>query len=462
MSFFERRVSVTLFVIALLLVCFKSYKWYIFSTTLVPADGGQYTEAVVGDVQYLNPILVQTDAEKSLSHLIFSGLVKLDSDKVSPDLAESWEVLDEGQSITFHLRKDVVFHDGTPLTTNDIAYTIDSIKAPELKSPLAKMWADVSVNVVDDYTITFRLSKPYGPLIYNCDFGIIPSRVSSDIFAKKLIGTGIYQFAKAKTKGKTIVEVDLKRNQNYYGKQALIEKVKTKYFSDAKEAQKAFTGDKMSALSGTVSEDGKNYSFPTSKKLGLVLNIRTDKLKDIAVRQKILDGQKFESPIALTLTAPDTALQKSKAEQIKTTMKDKNVELTLNLLNPVKLQEALSAKSYELLLYGFDFGYDRDPYVSWHSSQLNAMNLAGWGDKQTDILLEDARMIVDLTARNKKYDEFFDKIKGQYLVYYYDPIDFNYIVRTEIKNFTPITGNQASSRYNTIDSWFMKEKRVKK
>ena len=462
MSVAEKRFAVILFVIALLLIGFRSYRWYITETKLAPAIGGEYSEVVAGEVKYLNPILVQTDAEKSLSHLLFSGLVRLDGDKVSPDVATNWEVKNNGMQLTFYLRKDIVFNDGQPLTANDIVQTINLIKTPEMKSPLYDTWSNVEAIADNDYQLTFNLPHAYGPFIYNCNFGILPAHLSSDVFDKKFTGTGIYQFVRVKQKGNVITEVDLKRNPLYYADSALIDKLKFVYRSDASEAKKLFDNGKYDALSGTLSDQGKNYSFPTSKRLGLILNTRSDKLKDKAVRQKILENQKTDTPLALTLTAPDSPLLKAKAEQIRDSLKSDNFDITLNILSPVKFQEALDAKSYELLLYGFNFGYDRDPYIYWHSSQITKNNFAGWSNRDTDILLEDARMITDSVERNKKYDQFFDAIKGEYMAYYYDPIDFNFVVKPEVKNFIPITGNEASSRYNYIDQWYLKEKRVKK
>ena len=463
MSLWEKRATIILFCISLILIVTKSYGWYIGSTKLMPAVGGEYREAVTGQVLYISPVLAQSDAEKSLSSLIFSSLVRFDGDKMIPDAAQKWDITDNGAKLTFYLRQDIFFSNGDKMTANDVAYTINQIKDPKLKSPLLDAWSNVTVTVDNDYQISFELPKPYGPFIYNCNFGIMPANVSSDLFAKKFISSGMYQFVKAKNDGADITEVDLKRNPSYYGTQPLVENLKFSYFANASDAKAAFDQGKDDALSGAISDDGKNFSYPTSKRLGLILNTRSDKLKDVAVRQKIITGQKLDQPLALTLTVPDDPLQKAKAQEIEGNLSGKNINLTVVILDPVKLQAAITARNYELLLYGFDFGHDRDPYFFYHSSQLNILNLSGWSDKATDILLEDARMIVDPVARNQKYDDIFNQLKSQYLIYYYDPINFNFCVNQDkIKNFKPITGNEASSRYNYISDWYIKEKRVKK
>ena len=463
MSLFERRAALLFFSTALVLFGVQSYNGYVSKTVFAPTVGGSYKEAEVGEIRYINPVLAQTDAEKSVSRLIFSSLIRLDGDKIIPDAAERWETSDGGKKYTFFLRKDILFSDGKPLTAQDVVTTVNLIKTPELKSPLLKTWNEVAVSANGDYEVSFTLPKSYGPFIFNCNFGIIPAHLSDVDFSKKLTGSGIYQFVKSKNTGKIIKEVDLKRNPFYYQSPALVEKLTFNFYPTADEAKKAFEKNKrFDALSNAFSQDGKNYSFPTSKRLALILNVRNDKLKDKAVRQVILEGGKLDQKLQLNLFVPDNQLQRSKAEEIKRNLIDRNIDVTINALNPVKLQDILDSKSYELLLYGFDPGYDRDPYLFWHSSQLENMNFAGWSDKKTDIMLEDARLIEDKTERNKKYDEFFERIKSEDLIYFYDPIEYNFILRDRIKSFAPITGIEASSRYFNISSWFVNEKRVKK
>ena len=125
------------------------------------------------------------------------------------------------------------------------------------------------------------------------------------------------------------------------------------------------------------------------------------------------------------------------------------------------MQEALSKKDYELLLFGFDFGYDPDPYVFWHSSQMENMNFAGFSDKNSDILLEDARMLTDYTARNAKYNQFFDTIKNEALGVFYDPITFSYAVKPEVKN-AKVNSSEVDYRYDGIEKWYLKTKRISK
>lgn len=84
-----------------------------------------------------------------------------------PHLAESWDVSDDGLTYTFHLRKGVKFHDGTELTAEDVAFSMDRMLS--LGKGFAWLWKDVldvgDTEAVDDYTVAFHLNKPYGPFL---------------------------------------------------------------------------------------------------------------------------------------------------------------------------------------------------------------------------------------------------------------------------------------------------------
>lgn len=460
---FERVIAATLMIAALLLLLFKFYQTYITETKIVPADDGEYTEAVVGEVKYLSPVFAQTDAEKSASRLIFTGLIKIaDKSTVVPDLAESWEVSEDGKRYTFKIRPNATFSDGSPVTADDIAYTISLIKAPESKSPLQTSWSNVGVTTIDQSTVELDLPNAYGPFIYNCNFGIVPAHLSADEFSKKLIGSGSFKFVKTIQESGKIKQIDLARNDSYYGTKSHFETLKIKLFLQKEDAIKDYEEtDTTNALFGADSSVGTKTSYESSKRLGLVFNLRNDKLKDKETRLKLLNGTSFEAPTPFTLTTLDSAMQRQKAEDLKTKFATQNVQLNILYFNPSKLQDALVARNYELLLYGFDFGLDRDPYTFWHTSQMDILNFAGWSDKASDILLEDARMITDETKRNEKYDQFYQTISTQGLAQFFEPIQYSFYVKDSVKNVTMIFGTQVYSRYQNIADWYTKEKRVR-
>lgn len=464
MTLRERLLMFALFLISFSLIGYKFYLVYLDRTVPMPTQGGTYTEALVGDLKYLNPILAQSDAEKSVSSLIFSGLIKVTPDgSIVPDLAASYDISADGMTYTFHLRNGLKFSDGSTLTSDDVSYTIESIQTPALKSPLNQIWSGVKVSTPDANSVVFTLPSAYGPFIYSCNFGVMPSGISSDDFSKTFIGSGPYKFDKVINDGERISGVNLSRNDNYYGDKPYIDNVNFKIYSSSSDAVNDYAkDDTINALYDAESNIGKNLDYQSSKRLGLILNLRSSKLKDQSVRDKILTGAKLDTNLKLGLTTLDSPLQRSKAEEIKKVLASQNVTVEVFYFNSVKLSNALAAKNYDLLLYGFDFGYDRDPYTFWHSSQLSAQNFAGWSDKNTDILLEDARMLTDTKARNDKYNQFFDTIAKQSVWQLYDPVVYSFQVKDSIKGVTNIVGTQPASVFENITKWYIKEKRVRK
>ena len=465
MSLFEKRLAITFFIIALIMGGVKVKQEYSSMTKIVPGSGGTYREAVVGDFKYFNPILASSDAEKSTSKLIFSGLVKFDKyNNILPDVADRWEVSADGLTYNFYLKGNVDFHDGKKLTAEDIVFTVNKIKDPALKSPLYNAWADVEVSSESSDVVTFTLPKAYGPFIYNCDFGILPAHISDDQFSKKVIGEGPYKFENSKSRDTKVSKIYLEKNDKYFGGKPLINKIELDFYKTADEAEKAFEADDgITALAGgSASLAGvKSWDFETTKRLGLVFNLRKDNLKDKAFRQKILSGEKSAEKISLTLSTLDNEIRRQKAEELKKQYADRNIDLDIKYYSLTEMQDILTAKNYELLLYGFDFGHDRDPYPFWHSTELDKLNLAGYSDKSADILLEDARMITDPVQRNAKYDQFYAMVQGEALAVFYDPILYNYNFRTTVRGVS-INCNDVEYRYNGIENWYFKEKRVRK
>ncbi len=464
---YEKYLTLLLFIVALTLSVIKAREVYIEKTNLVSTEGGIYTEAVVGELKSINPVYSQSDADKAVSELLFSGLVKIEKNKILADLAESWEISSGDLVYTFHLRKNVLFHDGSTLTANDVAYTIDQIKQKtdvNTRSPLFSAWENVVVNVLDDYTITFELPKPYGPFLYSCDFGVIPSYLLPDQFSKEFIGTGPYINESIKNNGGKISEIKLKSNAAYFGQKSKISAINLLYFENDSEAVKVVNNGKADSLfAADISKEGiTDYSYNSGKQLGLMFNLRNDRFKDKEFRRKIISGEKMPDATKIRLVTLTPPIQKAKAEELKTRFAVQNIELELIYLNVVQLQDVLSTKEFEILLYGFDFSRDRDPYSFWHSSQIDANNFAGYSDKKSDILLEDARMLTDEAARNTKYDQFFNTIATEYIAEFYAPIKYFFHVSSNIKSIPAILGAEPGSRYFGIDQWYIKEKRVKK
>ena len=144
----------------------------------VPAHGGALTEGIVGAPRFINPILATSDADHDLVALVYSGLLRATPDgKYINDLAERYTISQDGRTYTVTLKNKLTFHDGTPLTVDDILFTVGLAQNAALKSPERANWDGVAVDKVDERTVTFTLKAPYAPFIENLTLGILPKHL---------------------------------------------------------------------------------------------------------------------------------------------------------------------------------------------------------------------------------------------------------------------------------------------
>ncbi|MEK7614930.1 MAG: ABC transporter substrate-binding protein, partial [Patescibacteria group bacterium] len=125
----------------------------------MPTHGGEYTEALVGEPQLINPLYATTnDVDVDLVSLIYSGLFKWIPGKgLVLDLAESVKIDETGTKVTVAIRKNATFQNGDPLNARDVVFTIDAIKNPAYRSPLYSAFKTVSIAQDDDQTVSFTL-----------------------------------------------------------------------------------------------------------------------------------------------------------------------------------------------------------------------------------------------------------------------------------------------------------------
>ena len=172
----------------------------------VPAYGGTLTEGVVGNPRFINPVLALSEADKDLSALVYSGLVKVSPQgEIQNDVAKSVSVSKDLLTYTVSLRDDAKFQDGTLVTADDVVFTIGKIADPLIKSPRRGNWDGVTISKIDAKTVAFSLKKPYAPFIYNLTIGILPKKMWKNVSADEFsfsqlntlpVGSGPYRITK--------------------------------------------------------------------------------------------------------------------------------------------------------------------------------------------------------------------------------------------------------------------------
>jgi peptide/nickel transport system substrate-binding protein len=165
-------------------------------------------------------------------------LVKDDNFELTPSLAEKFEESTDHQTFTFHLRPNVKFHNGKPLTSADVKYTFASLLSPELQSPIRGLLDKISsIETPDAMTVIFRAREPYYTFLANLPaIGIIPDGAGE--MGKAPMGSGPYQFV-SYSEGDI---VKLEANSDYWGGAPQIPRVHVKFVADNSTRQAELMG----------------------------------------------------------------------------------------------------------------------------------------------------------------------------------------------------------------------------
>lgn len=170
-----------------------------------------------GDYTRINPAM---DEHGEINILIFDGLTAHDGDnQVVPGLAESWEYEEATCTYTFHLVEDAKWHDGEPVTAEDVKFTIEAIMDPENGSENAPNYEDVEeITVLDDHTVAFKLAAPNVAFLDYMTMAVLPKHLlegedmqTSDFF-RNPVGTGPYKL-ESWDEGQAIT---LTKNEDYF------------------------------------------------------------------------------------------------------------------------------------------------------------------------------------------------------------------------------------------------------
>ena len=150
----------------------------------IPRHGGELVEGIIGRPRFINPVIAKSDADRDMNELIYSGLMRATPEgALIPDLARSYVVSEDGMTYTFTLADELVWHDGEPVTSGDVAFTIEKVKDPGLiiKSPRRASWDGVTVETPDPLTVVFRLKQPYAPFLESTTMGILPKHIWQNV-----------------------------------------------------------------------------------------------------------------------------------------------------------------------------------------------------------------------------------------------------------------------------------------
>ncbi len=235
--------------------------FYYAHTVFGPAVGGEIVEGAVGTPRSLNPILsVSNDVDGDLMRLMYSRLFTTDgTGQPTPDLVESYNVSPDQKTYMLTLRGDAKWHDGQPLTPDDVLFTFGLIQDPAWKSPLRSVFADMTFEKAGDRTIRITLKEPYAPFLSLLNVGILPRHVWKAIGPQdvsmaeadlKPVGSGPYAFEEMhRDKRGFVLSYSLKRNAGYYAQPPYVERLTFEFFPDYPTALEALRKRQITSLS---------------------------------------------------------------------------------------------------------------------------------------------------------------------------------------------------------------------
>ena len=511
-------VEWALLVLVVFLLAITQNTWYGESfETEAFVQGGEYSEATLGNVNSMNPLYATTSSERTLAKLLFANLVSPDSTgHLKNELAESVVANKDMQTWTVKLKEGLVWSDGQAINADDVIYTIDLISDTTAKTTISIDFASVKVEKEDELTIKFVLPSPYVDFKDSLEFPIIPKHALEGVspalvyendFSTHPIGSGPFVLNAMQTSagmaGNNLQTIYLSRNDRYFKKDTRLDKFTLKtYGSTAHIAEAIKNADVMAtaelsmseseSLPGTIGRrntliNGGVYAF---------LNTASNKLSNAKVRQAIQRGidmskvregidetqvldypflprqEEVELPKLADYNA-DEAKQKREelsrvAERFGKGLEELGFGVSVNVYDETQagadfFSTVVRPRDYDILFYEVDLGVSADPFVYYSSTQAGdaGWNFSNYSDELAEDALVVARTAADVKLRKTKYESFL-KLWVQNVPaigIYQSTMTYNYMPNTLIySEDSELT--DALDRFSEVQNWASRKAHV--
>ncbi len=230
----ERRIFVFIFALFLVALATKATVVIANNSQYVPVEGGYYREGVIGQPTAINPVISDNPIDQDLSTLVYADL---------KDLSESISIKEEGKAYLVKLKEGLKWDNGSPLTSDDVLFTIKTIQNPEIQSPFYKTWKGVITERISELQIKFTLPGPFVFFEENLnDLPVIPKHIFGDIPASNIrlssynlepVSSGPYSFENlSKKRNGFITEYRFKANKHFAGDKPYIKEIYFQFYED--------------------------------------------------------------------------------------------------------------------------------------------------------------------------------------------------------------------------------------
>lgn len=287
--------------------------------TLQPVAGGIYREGIVGSFTNASPLYATGQTNNAVSKLLFASLFKYDEQNhLIGDLAESISVNKDGTQYIVHLRPNLTWHDGQPLTAADVAFTYRIIQNPDVDSPLSVSWQRVTVTASDSRTVVFALPNPLASFPDSLTTGIVPEHILKDIPAAELrsssfnttrpVGAGPFKLKDIEVTGSAPADreenIVLEPFEEYHGDEPKLASFVVHTFPNEDRMVRSFQNQDITAMAGLTQLPAKlaetsgvqTYRMPLTAANMVFFRMSEGVLNDKAVRQALVgaaDTQKI-------------------------------------------------------------------------------------------------------------------------------------------------------------------------
>jgi peptide/nickel transport system substrate-binding protein len=322
---FSRLYSVRRFVAVWLLLCAVLIGCVVVQTRalsgyyqeLQPAPGGIYREGFIGSYTTSNPLYVTGQVNDAVSKLLYANLFKYDDrNRLVGDLAERYERDEAGTTYTVHLKPNLTWHDGKPLTADDVVFTYQTIQNPDAQSPLNVSWQNVTVTAADRQTVVFKLPNPLSSFPHSLTTGIIPKHAfaaakvanyrSTPFNTVRPIGAGPYRWKTIEVTGNSPStrqeEIQLVPFEDYHAGSPAIASFVVHTYPDEEQMVKDFKNQEIDAMVGLQklpqdidADEVEATAMPLTAANMVFFKTTEGVLADRAVRQALVGGVNVES-----------------------------------------------------------------------------------------------------------------------------------------------------------------------
>lgn len=484
---------------------------------LSAGDGGRWIEGVVGVPRLANPILATRDVDRDITKLVYSGLMRETADGTYiPDVAERVVVSPDSTRYTVTVRQNVVFHDGEPLTVEDVLFTYRSIQDAAWHSPYWKSLKDAQITAADNNTVVFALGKSFPAFESMLAIGILPKHLWKDVAADqsayaiwnvKPIGSGPFAFSSLeRLRTGEITAMELVRNELLYEARPHLDRVTLRFFGDLPSAVAALSDGRVHGV--FVPARHTDTEFPdkrfrsvlfdspqvvtlyfNAKETTLTPSVRSALEKAIN-RRALLDALhqgaveafspvpvslegpagpayeydpdaakatilKIKTGLTLTMLAPADPFYHDIVEVLRTSFTNSGVTLQVSELDSREFVQAVRGRSYDMVLWSNVMPYGVDLYPYWHSSQIEdpGLNFAGYRNRKIDTVLEKLRGALDGAERVAAYADITKALRDDSPAVFLVSPRPQYVTIRRLHGEMPNVVGFPSSRFAEIRDW---------